>query len=50
MNTKELIKQKIDEKLNEIEEQSNSIDEMGYISITIKEIKELLEIMESLNE
>lgn len=50
MNTKELIKEKIDKKLNEIVEMTQDYDEMCFINTTISEIKELLEIIESLNE
>lgn len=50
MDTKELIKEKIDKKLDEIEQMTKDYDEMCFVSITIREIKELLEIMDSLNE
>jgi len=49
MNTKELIKQKIDEKLKDIIDLANNWDEEGYIRNEVENIKELLEIMESLN-
>lgn len=50
MNTKELIRQKIEKKLKEIIEIADNWDEEGYISNEVESIKELLEIMESLNE
>jgi len=50
MNTKELINEKIDKKLDEIKEMTRDFDEMCFIETLLGEIKELLEIMESLNE
>ena len=43
-NSKELIKQKILEKLSEIGKMTEIYDENQFISITIEEIKSLFEI------
>jgi hypothetical protein len=49
MDTKKIIKEKIIEKLNEIDNVVGLLDETNTVSFNIIEIKDLLEIIESLN-